>query len=114
MRAGAEGAEADHEFWRPLVGLLDALPHDPDDVEVTEGHDEEWDEEDVGREEREVDLALPACRVALTPTQVLRAPVRLETCRTHHQTRQQRQLIRRQPQIPTPSVSKGSTTRNGH
>jgi len=48
-----------------------ASPHDKDDVDVAEGHEQSWNYEDIRREKGEVKLALPPRRVSTTGALVL-------------------------------------------
>ena len=62
-----------------------ALPDDKDDVDVAEGHEEGGNDEYVGGEEGEVELALPPGRVASTGTLVLDHALRVHAHRHLHE-----------------------------
>jgi len=62
-----------------------ALPDDKDDIDVAEGHEESGNDEYVGREEGEVELALPPGRVASTGTLVLDHALRVHAHRHLHE-----------------------------
>ena len=58
--------------------VLALAPDDAHDVDVTVGYDGARDDEDVGHHEREVELALPPLRVALTAAASLDVAVRVD------------------------------------